>query len=912
MIKLIADPVYTRIFNLSIDDVHNLQDILYYMSPGYFFTQAYQRGSWDGSIKLINKDEYSDEYRTYTGLVYKILKYFKEKSIEYKIQKTYDYSNLKIEDNKLQNIELRDYQIEAINEFKNRKRGIINIPTGGGKTVIFIKLAIDFNLKTLIVLNRNTLVEQTFLNFKKYVGFKDNELNVIGGSRNYVNKNNSITIATYQSLLTGKYNDIIQNTEFLIMDETHHAAAQKIGEIVMKANNALVKVGVSATPIREDKLTILIEAYLGKIIYTKTPSELINAGYLAKPYIYFIDCENDFNPKVSYAGLYKHLVSFKKRNDIAARCAYEFAKMGKTTLISIVRVAHADEILKSLKEIDDIGFNIKIITGKDSSDEKIKTIKKMNNGQYPIVISTLFGEGVDIPCMTGDTEIKLLNGSIETLKQLYDKEIKDFWVYSISKDGNIQPARANRIVLSKKNVEVIKIMLDNNKSFKCTSDHKIMMRDGTYKEAKDLKENDSLMPLYYKRCRVDKNGYGYEIVYNPKDRTYIPTHRIVSEFYNGKQEYGTGKKTVHHKNFNKIDNTPDNLQLMEYSDHSRYHCQINSEMQKKKWQDPEYRKKMLPALAERNGNIEKRLKQANTLKQTWKTKGKNYWKTNREDITKKGLNTLYCHIQEDPMFLKRKFKINLKKFENEEDFIEKYIECKCNMTKMSKKYDCKVCMLNSIAHFFNIKLGKIKIQQWKNGKLDHPLKNKKFSIKHCKNISESKKGKNKGIITPQLIAMWKANKEKKKNKDIKNNLPNNHKVKSIIKCKKKEDVYDIELVEPNHNFALANGVFVHNCLSSLINCRATKSITDLKQQVGRTLRLKKNKENPIVIDFYDYNSNVIEYNKALKDGERRAKDYFKSYANKKMKSIKTEPEFELKRVSNIEEMFNDVKLRENK
>jgi superfamily II DNA or RNA helicase len=221
-------------------------------------------------------------------------------------------------------------------------------------------------------------------------------------------------------------------------------------------------------------------------------------------------------------------------------------------------------------------------------------------------------------------------------------------------------------------------------------------------------------------------------------------------------------------------------------------------------------------------------------------------------------------------------------------------------------------MLNSIAHFFNIKLGKIKIQQWKNGKLDHPLKNKKFSIKHCKNISESKKGKNKGIITPQLIAMWKANKEKKKNKDIKNNLPNNHKVKSIIKCKKKEDVYDIELVEPNHNFALANGVFVHNCLSSLINCRATKSITDLKQQVGRTLRLKKNKENPIVIDFYDYNSNVIEYNKALKDGERRAKDYFKSYANKKMKSIKTEPEFELKRVSNIEEMFNDVKLRENK
>jgi superfamily II DNA or RNA helicase len=439
MVKLIADPVYTRLFNLNINNFNELQDILCYMSPGYFFSVAYQKGVWDGSVKLINKKD-EGEYITYTGLVYKILEYFKEHNIEYIIQKTYNYSKLKISDNKLQNIELRDYQIEAINEFKRRKRGVINIPTGGGKTVIFIKLTIDFNLKTLIVLNRNTLVEQTFINFKKYVGFKDNELNIIGGSRNYINKNNLITIATYQSLLTGKYNDIIKNTEFLIQDECHHTTMNKIGEISQRASNALVRCGMSATPVREDGTMIMLDAYLGKIIYTKTPSELIKSGYLSKPYIYFIDCENDFNPKISYAGLYKHLVLFKKRNDIIAKCAYEFAKMGKTTLISIVRVNHAEEILKSLKEIDDVGFNIKIITGKDSSDEKIKTIKKMNNGQYPIVISTLFGEGVDVPelstiinCRAVKSIIDLKQQTGRALRLKKNKEnpiVIDFYDYS--------------------------------------------------------------------------------------------------------------------------------------------------------------------------------------------------------------------------------------------------------------------------------------------------------------------------------------------------------------------------------------------------------------------------------------------------------------------------------------------------
>ena len=50
--------------------------------------------------------------------------------------------------------------------------------------------------------------------------------------------------------------------------------------------------------------------------------------------------------------------------------------------------------------------------------------------------------------------------------------------------------------MTRQNVHIIHIELDNGEIIKCTDDHPFLMRDGTYKEAKNLCQNDSLMPLY--------------------------------------------------------------------------------------------------------------------------------------------------------------------------------------------------------------------------------------------------------------------------------------------------------------------------------------------------------------------------------------------------------------------------------
>jgi DNA gyrase subunit B len=101
-------------------------------------------------------------------------------------------------------------------------------------------------------------------------------------------------------------------------------------------------------------------------------------------------------------------------------------------------------------------------------------------------------------CFSGGTKIALLDGRNVSFKQLVeeDKRSKINFVYTINDNGNITAAEIKNPRVTKKNAEVIKIILDNNEEIICTPDHKFMLRNGAYKEAKDLTKQDSLMPLY--------------------------------------------------------------------------------------------------------------------------------------------------------------------------------------------------------------------------------------------------------------------------------------------------------------------------------------------------------------------------------------------------------------------------------
>ena len=100
-------------------------------------------------------------------------------------------------------------------------------------------------------------------------------------------------------------------------------------------------------------------------------------------------------------------------------------------------------------------------------------------------------------CLHGDTKIAV-PGGYKTLKELteeYGLE-KDFIVYSYDHTkGAIVPAVA-RQARHTTTTHAYRVKFDNGKEIIGTEDHRLMKRDGTYCEIRDLKSGDAMMPFY--------------------------------------------------------------------------------------------------------------------------------------------------------------------------------------------------------------------------------------------------------------------------------------------------------------------------------------------------------------------------------------------------------------------------------
>lgn len=114
-------------------------------------------------------------------------------------------------------------------------------------------------------------------------------------------------------------------------------------------------------------------------------------------------------------------------------------------------------------------------------------------------------------CFQGVTRIPLLDGRVLTPPEI-EKEIakgKIIYVYSCTEDGNIKPGKIEWCGKTKIADKLYKITFDNGEIFKCTGNHPLMLKDGTYKEAKDMQPGDSCMPCYKKT--FGKNDYVFNL-----------------------------------------------------------------------------------------------------------------------------------------------------------------------------------------------------------------------------------------------------------------------------------------------------------------------------------------------------------------------------------------------------------------
>lgn len=204
-------------------------------------------------------------------------------------------------------------------------------------------------------------------------------------------------------------------------------------------------------------------------------------------------------------------------------------------------------------------------------------------------------------CLALDTKIPLLDGRELELKDIIDEWENDKekvnWVYSCNPlTGELAPGKITWAGVTRKNTKVMKLTLDNGETITCTPDHKYPIRGIGFVEAKDLKEGQSLIPFRKRFEPIIKNKTkDYEQVFDVSLNQWVFTHRLVSEYIPNEYTYKIDgvKKTVQHKDFNRLNNNPDNLLRMNNNDHKMLHAD-NTGFSVEYWSDmtPEERNHM--------------------------------------------------------------------------------------------------------------------------------------------------------------------------------------------------------------------------------------------------------------------------------------------------------------------------------
>lgn len=502
-----------------------------------------------------------------------------------------------------------------------------------------------------------------------------------------------------------------------------------------------------------------------------------------------------------------------------------------------------------MEETTTIGFNGKMLNIY-SNKERVKFL--LEDFFYNVI-----NVNVNLPFWTRNLPIKhdsiipLLNGEEITIKEIAERlklnPDKDIWTYAIQ--DVTKRVVTGKIVwcdLTRKDSDILRINLDDNTYVETAPDHEFLMRNGTYKRADELQPQDSLMPFYTKPSEKKIGDLtGYEKTYNPQSDYYKYTHRFVAEdcIVNINEEQTSGDRyCTHHINFNRLDNSPENLKRMTLSGHFKFHYEhanvilqrpdvvekrmagidmyLRSDKRRKRMS-----KEMMgiyPDYFNQYNNSELHDKhnviRSNEMLNHWVDD--EYRKMVKDKMTLKFDEKCFNHIKEVLENLNRFVgaKQLSEKLKTDEIFIKLFKKANPNIRKN---------LLISI-----------------NSRTISAIIDRTYNQKYYEFVSNVLPNLENDIHYNMAVNISKAH-EKRKSVIV------NHKVLSIERLTQKHDVYCMEVVGPNgeqdrHNFPICsknvdnqhtrNGVFVSNCKYGdnfvLLYGEKGKGLTHAKQMVN--------------------------------------------------------------------------------
>lgn len=320
---------------------------------------------------------------------------------------------------------LRVYQSEALTAVRDayragKRRVIVSLPTGTGKTIVFAHFPRVLNMKKrlLVLAHREELLLQARDKFRSI----DPELKVeIEQAGTHAAADAKVVIASVPTLArSGARLSRLQPDEFsiVVVDEAHHAVAPSYRRIfdhfgLFEPQVSRYLIGFTATPRRGDKQRL--GEVFEEVCYARDMREMIADRYLCPITGWRVDTNLSLdNVKVRHGDFIEsqlaHVVNIPLRNSLLVKAYRDFAP-GRRAIVFCVDVAHAKDVHRAFAEA---GIGAAAIWGELSRDERRRTLAAFSAGKIDVVTNcNVLTEGFDEPrvdcvIMARPTRSKLL------------------------------------------------------------------------------------------------------------------------------------------------------------------------------------------------------------------------------------------------------------------------------------------------------------------------------------------------------------------------------------------------------------------------------------------------------------------------------------------------------------------------
>ncbi len=320
--------------------------------------------------------------------------------------------------------DLREYQQDALDAWQGAgQRGVVELPTGSGKTVIGVAAAVACATPTLVVAPTIDLLEQWRRELEAEF---DRPIGQLGGDRQDIE---NVTVSTYDSAYL-RAEELGDRFGLVIFDEVHHLGGEGYRDIA-RLLAAPARLGLTATFERPDDAHEVVAELIGPKVFDLDVDDL-SGEYLAPYDVRRIEVELTPDEREAYEEAQGTFVDYLRTSNISFSSGSDYQQLVKRSgtdprareallakqrareimMNSDAKVQRLADILDRHRDDRVIVFTahtelvyrlserflLPAITAETGAEERRQILERFRDGTYSrVVAANVLDEGVDVP-----------------------------------------------------------------------------------------------------------------------------------------------------------------------------------------------------------------------------------------------------------------------------------------------------------------------------------------------------------------------------------------------------------------------------------------------------------------------------------------------------------------------------------